>query len=263
MRSDCAEAPPRAPAPAWPLEERRAGTGRRRLVSHGRERPAQDEPIEVSARGAPAVQAPRRWGRSAEAVAHRGDRLAPCWLRLRGCLTTRTRDPRAHASAARRAPLTMAPARNCANLDRPVHGGEGQALQHVRSNAPWSGPAGLDQRQAESQAPPALAPGSTLMLAESAEEKAGTHHVGAARQDKGRRGQVDVCRVETCLSSANGGGGTRVEGELCLPEAWCGDAVAPRRTEWGIPPERRGATQRALGLTRVKRGQAQGVPCAL
>ena len=61
-----------APSPEWTLEESRAGTGLRRLVGHGRERPAQDKPAEASERCEPALHAPRRWGLSAEAVATLG-----------------------------------------------------------------------------------------------------------------------------------------------------------------------------------------------
>ena len=49
-----------APYPEWTLEESRAGTGLRRFVAHGWERPAQDKPIEVSERCEPALHAPRR-----------------------------------------------------------------------------------------------------------------------------------------------------------------------------------------------------------
>ena len=85
-------------------------------------------------------------------------------------------------------------------MDRTLHGGDGQALQHFMSNSPWSGPAVFDQMQAEIKATPALAHGSTLMLDASADEKAGTHHAGASRPYNGRLGKVDVCRVDTCLT---------------------------------------------------------------
>jgi SRSO17 transposase len=252
-----------APSPAWTLEERLARTGRRRFVSQGRERPAQDEPIEVAERCEPALHAPRRWGLAAEAVTPLRERLSQFWLRFRGCFTTHTRDTSAHAYDYRRAPLTMETARNFANMDRTLHGGAGQALPHFMSTSPWSGPAGFDQMQAESTAPPALAHGSTRILEESADEQAGTHNVGASRQYHGRLGQGDGCRVDPCLTSANGGLGTRVEGELCIPQEWLGEACAQRRTAWGIPPERRFETTIALGLKMVKRVKAKGVPCAL
>jgi hypothetical protein len=122
-----------APYPEWTLAESRGGTGLRRFVAHGWERPVQDKPTEGSKRCEPALHAPQRWGLSAEAVPQVGDRLFQFWLCFRGCFTTRTRDTSAHASAHRRAQLTMDTARNFANMDRTWHGGDGQALQHFMS----------------------------------------------------------------------------------------------------------------------------------
>jgi len=249
-----------APYPAWPLEESRAGTGLRWWGGHGRAQPVPDEPVEASERCEPALHAPQRWGLSAEAVAHLGDCLFQFWLRFRGCFTTRTRDTSVHAYDYLRAQLTMDTARNFANMDRTLHGGDGQALQHFMSNSPWSGPAVFDQIQAEIKATPALAHGSTLILDESADEKAGTHNAGASRQYNGRLGKIDVCRVDTCLTYANGGLWAMVDGELFIPEEWFGAAFAQRRSELGIPPERRFETKIALGLKMVKRVKAKGVP---
>src|SRR5215471_205997 len=260
MRRDCAEDAPMAPYPEWPLEESRAGTGLRQLVGHGRERPAQNEAADAYEYCEPALHAPRRWGLSAEAVAHLGDRLCQFWLRFRGCFTTRTRDTSERAYAYLRAQLTMDTERSFANLDRTLNGGDGQALQHFMSNSPWSRPAVFEQIQAEIKATPALAQGSTLILDESADAKAGTHNAGASRQYNGRLGQVDVCRVDTCLTYANDGLWARVEGELFFPEEWFGAAFAQRRRELGIPPERRFETKIALGLKMVKRVKAKGVP---
>jgi SRSO17 transposase len=248
------------PSPEWTLEERLAGTGLRRLSGHGQERPAEDEPAEASERCEPALYAPGRGGLSAEAVAHLGDRLSQFWLRFRGCFTTRTRDTSAHAYDYLRAQLTMDTERNFANMDRTLHGGDGQALQHFMSNSPWSGPAVFDQIQAEITATPALAHGSTLILDESADEKAGTHNAGASRQYNGRLGKVDVCRVDTCLTYANGGLWAMVDGELFLPEEWFGAACAQRRQELDIPVERRFETKLQLGLKMIKRVKAHGLP---
>ncbi len=249
-----------APYPEWTLEESRAGTGLRWLVGHGRARPAQDEPAEAYERCEPALHAPRRWGLSAEAVAHLGDHLSQFWLRFRGCFTTRTRDTSEHAYDYLRAQLTMDTERNFANMDRTLNGGDGQALQHFMSNSPWSGPAVFDQMHAEIKATPALAHGSTLILDESADEKAGTHNAGASRQYNGRLGKVDVCRVDTCLTYANGGLWTMVDGELFLPEEWFGAACAQTRQELGIPPDRTFETKIALGFKMIKRVKAKGVP---
>ena len=249
-----------APYPEWTLDNSLAGTGLWRFVGHGREQPAQDETAEADESCEPALHAHRRWGLSAEAVAHLGDRLYQFWLRFRGGLTTRTRDTSEHAYDYLRAQLTMDPARNFANMDRTLNGGDGQALQHFMSNSPWSGPAVFEQMQGEITATPALAHGSTLSLDESADEKAGTHNAGASRQYNGRLGQVDVCRVDTCLTSANGGLWAMVDGELFLPAEWFGAACAQRRKELGIPAERRCETKIQLGWKMVKRVKGHGLP---
>jgi hypothetical protein len=101
--NDCSEDTPLAPAPEWTLDASLAGTGLQRFVGHGREQPAQDETAEAEESCEPALPAPRRWGLSAEAVAHLGDRLSQVWLRLRDGCTTRTRDTSAHAYDYRRA----------------------------------------------------------------------------------------------------------------------------------------------------------------
>lgn len=249
-----------APYPEWTLEESPARPGLQRFVGNGRERPAQAGTAEVYESYEPALHAPQRWGLSAEAVAHLGDRLSQFWLRFRGSFTTRTRDTSEHAYDYLRAQLTMDTERNFANMDRTLHGGDGQALQHFMSNSPWSGQVVFSQIQAEIKAIPALAHGSTLILDESADEKAGTHNAGASRQYNGRMGKVDVCRVDTCLTYANGGLWAMVDGELFLPEEWFGAAFAQRRKALGIPAERRFATKLQLGLQMVKRVKAQGLP---
>jgi SRSO17 transposase len=131
------------------------------------------------------------------------------------------------------------------------------------SNSPWSGRAVFEQIQGEMTATPALAHGRTLILDESADEKAGTHNAGASRQYNGRLGKGDVCRVDTCLTYANDGLWAMVDGELFLPEEWFGAAFAPRRSELGLPAERRFETKPQLGLKMSKRVKAQGVPCDL
>src|SRR5262249_31393672 len=249
-----------APSPERLLEESLTGTGLRRFVGHGQEQPAQDEMAEAYESCEPALHAPQRWGLSAEAVAHLGDRLYQFWLRFRGGFTTRTRDTSEHAYDYRRAQLTLDTARNVANMDRTRNGGAGQALQHFLSNSPWSGQGVFNQMQAELQAIPALAHGSTLILDESADEKAGTHNAGASRQDNGRLGKVDVGRVATCLTYANGGLWAMVDGELFVPEEWLGAACAQRRTELGIPAERRLETKSQWGVKMLKRVKSHGLP---
>jgi len=205
---------------------------------------------------------PRRWGLSPEAIAHLGDRLYQFWLRFQGCFKTRTRDTSQHAYAYLRGQLTMDRERNFANIARTLTGDDGQALQHFMSNSPWAGQAVFGQIQADIKATPALAQGSTLILDESADEKAGTHNAGASRQYNGRLGKVDVCRVDTCLTYANANAGlwTMVDGELFLPEEWFVEDRAQLRPELGIPEDRRFETKLELGLKMVKRAKAHGLP---
>src|SRR5262245_52515105 len=143
--------------PERPLEQSLAGTGLRRLGGHGWEQPAQDETAKAYESCEPALLAPQRWGWSAEAVAHLGDRLYQFWRRFRGGFTTRTRDTSAHAYDYLRAQLTMDTERNFANRDRTLNGGDGQALPHFMSNSPWSGQEVFNQMHAELKLIPALA----------------------------------------------------------------------------------------------------------
>ncbi len=243
-----------------PLEQSPAGAPRRPWVWQPGEWPADNETDEAAESDVWDLHAPHRWGLSAEAVSTVGDRLYEFWLRFRDCFKTRTRDTSTKAYNYLRGQLTMDNERNFANMARNMTGDDGQALQHFMSNSPWAGQAVFGQIQAEIKATAALAQGSTLILDESADEKAGTHNAGASRQYNGRLGKVDVCRVDTCLTYANGGLWTMVDGELFLPEEWFGAAFAQTRQELGIPPDRTFETKIALGLKMVQRVKAKGVP---
>src|SRR2546423_8752514 len=249
--------------PPWdtlPLEQSPAGATQRRFVGQYGERPAENERAEAAESGVWDLHDPSRWGLSAEAVSTVGARLSEFWLRFRDCFTTRMRDTSANAYNYLRGQLTMDNERNFANMARNMTGDDGQALQHFMSNSPWAGQAVFGQIHAEIKATAALAQGSTLILDESADGKAGTHNAGASRQYNGRLGKVDVCRVDTCLTYANGGLWAMVDGELFLPEEWFGAAFAQRRSELGIPADRRFETKIQLGLKMVKRVKDQGVP---
>ena len=243
-----------------PLEQSPAGATQRQWVGPPGEQLADNKTAEAAESGLGDLHDPRRWGLSAEAISTVGARLYEFWLRFRDCFTTRTRDTSANAYNYLRGQWTMDNARNFANLARNMTGDDGQALQHFMSNSPWAGQAVFGQLQAEIQATAALAQGSTLILDERADEKAGTHNAGASRPYNGRMGKVDLCRVETCLTYANGGLWAMVDGELFLPEEWFGEACAQTRHELGIPPERTFETKSALGLKMVKRVKANGVP---
>ena len=260
MFIDCAEDTPMYPWDTLPLEQRPAEATQQQFVGQYGERPAENERAEAPESCVWNLHDPSRWGLSADALSTVGERLYEFWLRFRDCFKTRTRDTSANAYNYLRGQLTMDNERNLANMARNLTGDDGQALQHFMSNSPWAGQAVFGQIHAEIKATAALAQGSTLILDESADEKAGTHNAGASRQYNGRMGKVDVCRVDTCLTYANGGLWAMVDGELFLPAEWFGAAFAQRRTELGIPAERRFETKLQLGLKRVKRGKADGLP---
>jgi len=208
---------------------------------------------------------PRRWGLPPEVAGQLADRLYQFWLRFRGCFKTQTRDTSPKAYDYLRGQLTMDTERNFANMDRTLNGGDGQSLQHFVSNSTWSGQTVFRQIQDEIKATPVLQQGSVLILDESADEKAGTHNAGAARQYNGRMGKVDLCRVDTCLAYANARVRlwTLVDGELFLPEEWLGDNFAEKREALGISDQRRFETKIELGLKMVKRAKANGLPFEL
>jgi len=208
------------------------------------------------------LYAPDGWGLSPEATAQLGDRLYRFWLRFSPCFKTRTRDTSRNAYDYLRAQLTMERERNFANIDRTLNGGDGQALEHFMARSPWLGQAVFQQIQAEIKATPVLAQGGTLILDESADEKAGTHTAGASRQYNGRLGKVALCRVDTCVVYAHlrAKVWTIVDGELFLREEWLSKAFAKKRQALGIPKDRHFETKIELGLKMIKRVQANGVP---
>jgi len=88
-----------------------------------------------------------------------GDDLHEFWERFRSCFRTRTRDTSENAYWYWRGQLTMEDARNFANIERRLHGGDGQALQQFMSDSPWNKQAACDQIQDEIRAHPALQQG--------------------------------------------------------------------------------------------------------
>lgn len=156
----------------------------------------------------------------------------------------------------------MEDARNFANIERRLHGGDGQSLQQFMSDSPWSKQAVCDQIQDEIGAHPALQHGGLLILDESSDETAGEESAGAGRQHNGRLGKVELSVTTVGLAYAHPATGTWVliDGELFLQEAWFTEAYADRRKAVGLPPERTFATKPELGLQMIRRAQAGGLP---
>ena len=159
----------------------------------------------------------------------------------------------------------MEDARNFANIERRLHGGDGQSLQQFMSDSPWSKQAVCDQIQDEIGAHPALQHGGVLILDESSDETAGEESAGAGRQHNGRLGKVELSVTTVGLAYAHPATGTWVliDGELFLQEAWFTAEYADRRKAVGLPPERTFATKPELGLQMIRRVQAGGLPFEL
>jgi len=116
----------------------------------------------------PDIFDPQRWGLLDEAIASLATRLRDVWARFRPCFQTRTRDGSAHAWTYLRGLLSMDSQRNFATISRRVNRPEddGQNLQPLMSDSPWSEQAVRQQVQQEIAATPALRTGGALTLDE-------------------------------------------------------------------------------------------------
>jgi len=205
---------------------------------------------------------PDRWGLPADAVASLAERLHALWTRFRPCFRTTTRDGSLHAWGYLRGAVTMPSKRTFANSARRIvdPADDGQALQQVMSDSPWSAQAVITQVQTDLAATPALQQGGMLILDARADATAGVHSAGAARQWNGRLWKVDLCQVGTFLAFATDRLWTGIDGYVFLPEHWFAPEVAAERTRLGIPPARQVATKGDLGRQMIQRALAAGVP---
>ena len=208
---------------------------------------------------------PARWGLPAEAVARLGDDLRAYWEHFRPCFCTRTHDTSENAYVYLRGLLTLEEARNFANIERRLTGGDGQTLQQFMSDSPWAGPKVFQQLQTEIAAHPALQHGGVAILDDTADAKAGPGSIGASRQRNGRLGKVDLCVATTGLAYAHPAtcSWALVDAELFLAKEWFTPAFAKRRKRLGLPADRTFATKLDLGLQMIRRARVQGLPFEL
>lgn len=80
------------------------------------------------------------------------------------------------------------------------------------------------------------APEGVVLFAASGFPKKGQDSVGVARQYGGALGQGEHGPVGVCTADASPRGDARLDQRLFLPEAWCTDASAARRTKCQGPP---------------------------
>jgi SRSO17 transposase len=80
-------------------------------------------------------------------------------------------------------------------------------------------------------------PDGVLMFDETGFVKKGKDSVGVARQYCGALGKVENCQVGVFAGYASRHGYALVDKRLFLPEVWCTDAYAARRTQCNVPAE--------------------------
>jgi SRSO17 transposase len=148
--------------------------------------------------------------------------------------------------------------RNIANVSRKT-GVSGQNMQHFVSNSTWSADELIQGVEKEIRQHPAFQE-AILVLDESAEEKAGDHSAGAARQYNGRLGKIEMSQVGVFLALVTPDVCTWIDGELFLPQAWFEDSHAEQRKQTGVPEELTFQTKPELGWQLIKRTQERQIP---
>ena len=157
--------------------------------------------------------------------------------------------------------------RNYANIERRLKAGnqDGQQMQQFMSDSPWSAEGVFEQIQQDIGQRAELQEGGTLILDESADEKAGEESIGAGRQYNGRLGKLELSQVGVTLTYAHRGANTwvMVDGELYLQPHWFDEAHAPLRQKLGLPATRQYADHGELGLRMIDRALERKLPFRL
>ena len=201
----------------------------------------------------------RRWGLPLDEIGKLGQRLEHFYSRFRSCIRTKTRDTSAYGLRYVSGLLRMETNRTMANIGRTTNVPQ-QNMHHFMSNSPWSGPNLVTAIQDDIKEHPEFRSGAMLILDESAEEKAGDHSAGAARQYNGRLGKLEMSQIGVFLSLATPRVHTWIDGELYIPRHWFDEAYAERRERTGIPKHRTFQTKPELGWQMIQRGIANQVP---
>lgn len=198
------------------------------------------------------------WGLPLEEIAKLGERLAAFYNRFAEYFRTKTRDTSAYGLKYISGLLRMEHDRNLTNIGRKT-GLSGQNLQHFVSNSPWSSEAVIQAVGNEIKAHPAFQE-AVLVLDESAEQKAGQHSAGAARQHNGRLGKVEMSQVGVFLALVTPNVWTWVDGALYFPRAWFEESHAEQRKRAGVPDDLTFKTKPEIGWELIQRAKEQGIP---
>jgi SRSO17 transposase len=207
----------------------------------------------------PITELAQQWGLPLGEIRQLGQRLKRFYDRFGRCIRTKTRDTSEYGFHYVSGLLRMDTDRTMANIGRKTNVSK-QNMHHFMSNSPWSGPTLVTAVQDEVKQHPGFQSGAMLILDESAEEKAGDHSAGAARQHNGRLGKVEMSQVGVFLSLATPRAHTWIDGELYIPKHWFEDAYAERREKVGIPEDRTFQTKPELGWQMIQRAVTNQMP---
>jgi SRSO17 transposase len=207
----------------------------------------------------PITELAQQWGLPLDELRQLGQRLKHYYDRFRSCIRTKTRDTSEYGLQYVSGLLRMEAGRTMANIGRKTDVSK-QNMHHFISNSPWSGPTLVTAVQDAVKQHPEFQSGAMLILDESAEEKAGDHSAGAARQHNGRLGKVEMSQVGVFLSLATPRAHTWIDGELYVPKRWFDEAYVERREKAGIPKNRAFQTKPELGWQMIQRVVANQVP---
>jgi SRSO17 transposase len=105
-------------------------------------------------------------------------------------------------------------------------------------------------------------PERVVIFDESGFPKKGHASVGVARQYGGTLGKVDNCQVGVFAAYASRYGYAVVDKRLFMPEPWCTDAYARRRTQCQVPDNRGFQTKPQFAVAMLRELRDAGVlPC--
>jgi SRSO17 transposase len=206
----------------------------------------------------PITELAQQWGLPRDEIRRLSQQLKRFCDRFRSCMRTKTRDTSEYGLQYVSGLLRMETGRTMANIGRKTDVSK-QNMHHFMSNSPWSGPTLVTAVQDDIKQHPEFRSGAMLILDESAQEKAGDHSAGAARQHNGRLGKVEMSQVGVFLSLATPRAHTWIDGELYIPRHWFDDAYARRREKASIPKNRIFQTKPELGWRMIQRVVANQV----
>jgi SRSO17 transposase len=133
-----------------------------------------------------------------------------------------------------------------------------RAMQRWMSDVPWDDAQMLQiyhQRVANDMGEP----DGVLIIDETGFPKKGKDSVGVARQYCGSLGKVENCQVGVFAAYASRQGYALVDKRLFLPELWCTEAYALRRTQCGVPADVSFQTKPQLAAAMVRTIAEAGV----